>query len=369
MIKTKENLKPGFDTAIGRWAGVGPYYAMFPVDFAFEVVNKYCKKGGHILDPFAGRASSIYAAAALGRKGDGIEINPVAWIYGKAKLSPASQKKVLKRLEDIEEFCDSCNLNENQKLPKFFSCCFSKRVLKFLLTARNTLDWKNNSVDRTLMAFILIYLHGKKGQALSNQMRQTKSMAPDYSIKWWASKKFVPPKIDPVEFLKQRIVWRYLKGAPSFNDCHVYFGDSTQILKRKISNNKGRYDLLFTSPPYCGLTNYHYDQWLRLWMLGGANRPTAVKGEWRSRFSGEAKYKMLLNKVFENCAPLMTKDSVIYIRTYASKVTFNATINALRTAFPHKMIRTVKKPFYKDTQTVLFGDKSRKPGEIDIILQ
>ena len=68
----------GHSTAEARWARFGPYYAMFPIDFAFNVVDKYSKPGDKILDPFSGRGSSIYAGSILGRESIGIEINPTA---------------------------------------------------------------------------------------------------------------------------------------------------------------------------------------------------------------------------------------------------------------------------------------------------
>ena len=92
MIKLKDIVK-SFTTAESRWARFGPYYAMFPVDFAFEVVKKYSNEGDYILDPFAGRCSSIYAGGVLGRHSLGIEINPVGWLYGNVKLNPAKKIK------------------------------------------------------------------------------------------------------------------------------------------------------------------------------------------------------------------------------------------------------------------------------------
>ena len=43
-------------TAESIWAHFGPYYAMFPLSFAFNIVRKYSKEGDIILDPFAGRS-------------------------------------------------------------------------------------------------------------------------------------------------------------------------------------------------------------------------------------------------------------------------------------------------------------------------
>ena len=85
-----------YGTAASRWAGVGPYYAMFPVRFATAVVREHTKPGDCVFDPFAGRATSLFAAASEGRIGLGIEINPVGWVYGKAKLQTAKK-------EDVEE--------------------------------------------------------------------------------------------------------------------------------------------------------------------------------------------------------------------------------------------------------------------------
>mgnify|MGYP001569289467 CR=1 FL=1 len=92
-----------YETAASRWAGVGPYYAMFPASFATEIVKEYTKLGQIILDPFAGRATSLFAAAAEGRIGLGVEINPVGWVYGKAKLQTASRGSVEKRLRWLGE--------------------------------------------------------------------------------------------------------------------------------------------------------------------------------------------------------------------------------------------------------------------------
>src|SRR5687767_8526958 len=91
----------GSSTAISRWATFGPYYAMFPIDFAFEIVDKHSDVGDFLIDPFAGRFSSVFAGAALGRNSVGIEINPVGWLYGKVKAHPSQQEAVLNRLLEI----------------------------------------------------------------------------------------------------------------------------------------------------------------------------------------------------------------------------------------------------------------------------
>ena len=156
---------------------------MFPVDFAFEIIDTYTQKGDRVLDPFVGRGSSIYAAAAKDRTGCGIEINPVGWVYSSVKLRPTAKERVLKRLCEIASKAEEIDI-EQANLSEFFSCAYTPKVLRFLLSARQNLRWRarESKIDRTLMAFILVHLHGKRSSSLSNQMRDSKAMAPDYSV-------------------------------------------------------------------------------------------------------------------------------------------------------------------------------------------
>lgn len=369
MPKTSPDVsRRTFQTAVERWASVGPYFAMFPVDMAFRVVEQYTQPGDRVLDPFAGRGSSIYAAGALGRSGCGIEINPVGWLYSAVKLWPASERAVRRRLESLAPLASKPHPSEKD-LPEFFRYAYGSNVLRFLLVARDELRWRDLKVDRTLMAFILIYLHGQRKSSLSNQLRDSKAMAPDYAVRWWRARSMEPPDVDPVELLGRRLSWRYRKGQPRL-DGAVLLGDSLEILnsRRRRTALDGSFDFLFTSPPYRGVTNYHYDQWLRLWMLGGPPSPTSTGGRWRGKFEGADDYRHLLRGVFKGAAGRMKPDSVIFVRTDARQFTLDVTVEALREAFPSKAIRDEVSPAPEHTQTVLFGDRSAKPGEVDLVL-
>lgn len=362
-----------YDTAERRWEGVGPYYAMFPTAFADEVVGRYTSPGDLVLDPFAGRGTTVFSAAWQGRHGIGVEINPVGWVYAASKLRPASEESVARRLREIGESArDYCAGSD--ALPEFFHVCFSKAVLAFLACAREVLDWRESDVDRTLMATLLIYMHGKWGAALSNQMRQTKAMAPDYAVRWWKEREMSPPEVDPVEFLAARIRWRYAKGVPNVMPSEMYLGNSEEYLSQichEVRRQRKTVRLLFTSPPYFGLANYHYDQWLRLWLLGG--QPTARRQpgfqDIKGRFENAERYTSLLRNVFSAAGETVAKRSTIYVRTGAAARTFTTTFDVLREVFPRHSIERIAQPYSRPTQTRLFGDKGRKPGEIDLVLR
>lgn len=364
-----------YHDAASRWAGVGPYYAMFPVEFADDVVRKYTRPGEVVLDPFAGRGTAVFSAATQGRSAIGIEINPVGYVYAKAKLSAATQAEVTLRLDELGHLAVGFK-DDARRLPRFFHRCFSRRVRQFLLAARADLDWRRNRADWTLMALLLVYLHGKLGAALSNQMRQTKSMSPQYAVRWWDEYGLEPPDIDPVAFVKLRLRWRYAKGTPDSSEGRIYLGNSIQRLARlRQRAEEGlfpRANLLFTSPPYHAITNYHYDQWLRLWLLGGP--PNALRsGNGRGgKCESRRGYGKLLERVFTEAVHLLEEDATIYVRTDRRAFTYRTTVAVLRAVCPDKRVSEIRRPMLRASQTRLFGGGSalaKTSGEVDLILR
>src|SRR5258706_4106264 len=357
-----------YQTPYRRWAGIGPYYAMFPTQFVETVIEKYTKPGDWILDPFAGRGSSVYFAATHQRSSLGVEINPVGWVYGKTKIRPAEKCSVLARLNQVVELSKNVSTEINQNFETFFQMCYTEEVLRFLWAARNSLDWRSSETDRTLMALILVDLHGIRERSFSNQMRQSRAMAPDYSVSWWKERCLKPPEISPKNFMERKIEWRYAKGVPSSLNGDIILGDSTQILgnlSSRLLDNKIK--LLFTSPPYIDLTDYHRDQWLRLWMLGNNLSYRRSEEKYKSSFSSSLDYEVLLTKVFENAVKHMSEKGYVYVRTDARKQTLDITLTILERALPEWNYVLLERPYIKNTQTALYGDKAKKPGEIDII--
>jgi len=360
-----------YGSAIGRWVGIGPYYAMFPTAFAERVILEYTDPGHVVLDPFSGRGTAVFAAGAHDRHGIGVEINPVGYVYTRAKLRPAHPAAVERRIAELAGNAWRFRKAADD-LPEFFHHCYAPAVREFLLTARNWLDWRKSHIDCTVAALLLVHLHGKRTDSFSNQMRQTKAMSPPYAVRWWTDKRFVPPDLDPVGFLRKKLAWRYAKGRPRLRESRVFLGDSVSrlghVTKTLSALGNKRVYLLLTSPPYCGITNYHYDQWLRLWLLRGPNVPTVPTGPHQGKFVDRKAYADMLETVFVSAAGLMDPAGVIYVRTDHRAPTLQATIHALQTAFPKKHMRKLRRPSPRRTQTDLFGGKSGNEGEVDLVL-
>ena len=340
-----------------RWARLGPYYAMFPYDYASQIVKTHTKPGEAVLDPFAGRFNSVVAASYAGRVGVGVEINPLGWLYGHVKINPAARFGILThRLAEMAKLAGDYRSSTKQ-MGEFFNLCFSKETLSFLLACRENLNWKRRKADATLMAQILTSMHHQIGRGLSNQMRQTKSMSPDYSVRWWKANGFHrPPKIDPASFIRKRIEWRYKYGAPRDCASRAYYGDSTRVLDSipTVQSRSGGVKLLFTSPPYYNMVDYHKDQWLRLWMLGGSPRPVGLAHKHKKRFSDAQAYESMLSLIFGKCARMMDRKSVIVVRTHAREYTARITRDILLQCFPdHKMEEKISQS--SKSQSALFN--------------
>jgi DNA modification methylase len=138
----------------------------------------------------------------------------------------------------------------------------------------------------------------------------------------------------------KRIRWRYAKGRPYLNGSHIYLGDCSYVLNKVYKHllNSGMLPirLVFTSPPYFGVTNYHYDQWIRLWMLGYPPAPNSSLGKHRERFQIQDEYKSLLKTTFRKVSYLTDKQSVIYVRTDSRKFTLILRMMSSNKFFPTK---------------------------------
>lgn len=353
-------------TAEGRWSGFGPYYAMFPVEFARKVISTYCPPGGSVMDPFCGRGTVPFVALATGRVGLGSDINPVAWVYAKTKTDPYPDPQVvLRRARQIQ-----ASITRTDRRPKndFQALAWSTDVLGFLNAARRQLNWKGSRIDRTLMGILLVHLHAKSGNGFSNQMRQSKAMAPEYSVKWWREKQMLPPEIDIIASLEKRLEWRYKMGVVT-NAEHIprptiLLGDSRVVLRRSPTDFTA--DLILTSPPYYGVTNYRYDNWIRLWLIGDG--PALPETDAWARHGNQEQYRDLLTKTFSVCKRKSRENAVVYVRTDARKFTLETTVDVLRKTWPNKSLYFAFDGFKKATQTALFGDKGLKPGEADLLL-
>ena len=255
-----------------RFHSMCPYFAMFPESFAEHWIGSLTKPGDTVLDPFAGRGTAPFQALLMDRRGVGGDVNPVAACLNKAKLETPSVAMVSRRLARLEkEYEQGRWTAEAADTTEFFQFAFNRQTLAQMLYVRSQLDWENRRVDAFIAALVLGALHGEASSRryLSNQMPRTISTKPEYSVRFWKDRNLEAPHRNLFDVIREALAYRFASAPPSQRGRAIY-GDMRGLPLRWRGELAA---LVVTSPPYGAVTSYEEDQWLRLWFLGGYDRP------------------------------------------------------------------------------------------------
>ena len=128
-----------------------------------------------------------------------------------------------------------------------------------------------------------------------------------------------PPEIEAHTFLQRRAEWRYAKGIVEPRQpprpC-IGLGSAYDALPELARHQQ---TLCLTSPPYCNVTNYRSDNWLRLWVLGEG--PSLPDWDPEQKFTDPEKYSTMLSDCFQSTLVRCSPQTVWYIRSDARQNT------------------------------------------------
>jgi hypothetical protein len=280
--------------------GICPYFTMFPLEFPLGMLKRHAKAGQAVLDPFAGRGTTLYAGRLQGLRAFGIDSNPVAVAISEAKLANTTPWRVVAAARRILE-----EIKEPNDLPtgEFWQYAFHERVLSSLCRLREGL-LRNCESDarKALRALILGALHGPRAKQqqsyFSNQCPRTYAPKPRYSVNFWRQRKMLPPEVDVLGVLARR-AQRYFGEEKTKAWGFVVAGDSQQCASFYHVDTRAAW--IITSPPYYGMRTYIPDQWLRRWFVGG---PPDVdySNEGQLSHASQQHFAQGMRAVWANCA-------------------------------------------------------------------
>ena len=285
---------------------------MFPEQFVRKHVIAQTEIGDVVLDPFAGRGTTILESLLLGRIAFGTDTNPVAVCLSNAKANSPVSSFVLKRIRLLETRFRKRKVILVQE-DEFFSKCFHPSTLKQICFMRESLKWRDDNVDCFIAAMILGCLHGDSNRSknyLSNQMPRTISTKKGYSVRWWNEHGYVAPDRDLFSLLRDMVGYRLVSEIPRLRGKVVEADARTAAMV--LPELRGGVTLVVTSPPYLDTTDYREDQWLRLWFLGGPSEPVRGQGDDRHR-SADA-YWQFLEEAWAGVAKLLRPGATIVVR-------------------------------------------------------
>lgn len=297
-----------------RFHSICPYFAMFPEAFVRRNVLAWSKRDDVVLDPFSGRGTTIFESLVNGRVAIGCDTNPVAACLSKAKADPPKLKYVVVRLAELEKKSVRFKSKAPETKDEFFTCCFHEETLRQILFLIKNLEWRTSKVDCFIAALALGCLHGESHRTeacFSNRMPRTISTKPAYSVRWWQKNECVAPKRDVFTILNTAAQYRYVSPLPELKG-KVVEGDVRKA-GSMLRSYKETVKLVITSPPYLDITDYHEDQWLRLWFLGGPMKPISGQGK-DDRHRIVEGYWEFLSEAWQGVAPLLQDKAQIVVR-------------------------------------------------------
>ncbi|MCW3132310.1 MAG: DNA methyltransferase [Candidatus Methanospirare jalkutatii] len=132
--------------------GIHPYPARMIPQIARKLIKIYSKPDDIVLDPFCGSGGVLAEANILGRRAIGIDINPLAVLIAKVKVTPINPSKLEHCLSWINK-----KLKEpiNPKIPKFFNLkyWFKEKTIEELSILREILS---QIEDRNIRDFFYV---------------------------------------------------------------------------------------------------------------------------------------------------------------------------------------------------------------------
>ena len=289
-----------------------PYFAMFPESFVAEQLLSYTQQGELVFDPFCGRGTTVLESLLNGRAAIGSDINPVAACLTGAKAQVPDLTEIINRLDFIESVFQRAP--EITPPTEFFGACYHPKTFAEIAFLRSTLNWRADRTDRFIAAVVLGVLHGESHRSpmyLSNRMPRTISTKPDYSLRWWKARNMSPPKRETFKVLREADTFRFSKSPPKDQGA-VALCDA-RCAGDILATYRNQVALIVTSPPYLDTTDYAEDQWLRLWFLGGDDRPN-LRMYKDDRYTKIDEYWKFLQESWEGIQELLREKATIVIR-------------------------------------------------------
>jgi len=310
-----------------------PYLGKFIPQLVEVFLKHYFKKGDWIIDPFLGSGTTLIEANVLGINSVGIEISEFNCLIAKVKIKEYDIPLVEREIKDIlyktEEFSKWLSQGERQVTflynhfkkyktdSEYLNTWFSDRALQEILFYREQIkNYKNQDVLKII---------------LSRSARSAR-LIPHYDLarpkkpvreKYYCIKhrRICEPINEAIKFIN-RYSWDTIRRIKDFFQIRtnaimkVIQGDSREVDFNKIAGYKGgKFDGIFTSPPYVGLIDYH-DQHRYAYELFGFQDNgfkeigPAFKG--RSREAKE-EYKKDIIKVFQNMNRFLKPGAKIFV--------------------------------------------------------
>ena len=238
--------------------GFHGYPAMFIPQLARRLILNCSQTRDTICDIFCGSGTALVESRLLGRNAYGIELNPLAVLIAKAKITSINPEKLqrtyLKILTDAKDVKP-----KKEELPKFFNIdfWFKENVIYELTKIKQCI---NSIKDRDIKNFFLV--------AFSDTVRASSNTRyGEFKLFRIPAEKLKDRNPNVISIFRKRVEYNIDRMKEFYNDVDnrtwvkIIHGDSTK--QYDIKNDS--IDCIITSPPYGdSRTTVAYGQFSRL---------------------------------------------------------------------------------------------------------
>jgi len=310
-----------------------PYLGKFIPQLVEVFLKHYFKKGDWILDPFLGSGTTLIEANVLGIHSVGIEISEFNCLVAKVKTQkydiPLLEKEIKDILFKTKEYSNWLSKGQSQLTflqdsfkkyktdSEYLNTWLSDRALQEVLFYREQIkNYKYQDVLRIILSRATRSARLVPHYDLARPKKPVRK--PYYCIK---HKRICQPVDEAMKFIN-RYSWDTIRRIKEFDriktntTMKIIQGDSREVDFNKIKDYKGgKFDGIFTSPPYVGLIDYH-DQHRYAYELFGFDdngfKEIGPASKGRSREAKE-EYKKDIIAVFQNMNRFLKPKAKIFV--------------------------------------------------------
>ena len=257
-----------------------PYYASFRPAFVSELLENLSSKGDVIIDPWNGAGTTTTVASGLGRRAEGIDINPALTVIARARLTPPglaeSVTPLAVHLTKVATRKDETPIRHDDLLTRWMRPDAVRRLralehsIRCLLLAEPT-DAASTAKERAdTLSALPSFLYSALFLTARQLLKRFRASNPTWIRPPDKPSNRVAPGlstinevfVNSVELLGKRISKPgHLVGA-----AHVNTGDA-----KSLQHPTSSFDAAHTSPPYATRIDYVTNALVELAVLGAGD--------------------------------------------------------------------------------------------------
>ena len=235
------------------------YRACYKPQLPAHFIQRFCKKGDTVYDPFMGRGTTLIEAQLHGKRAFGNDVNPLSKILTAPRLNPPTLIEIEKRLQEI-------HLSTNEEINEDLLVFFHEDTLQEIYGWRTYFKQERlDNVDTWLQMVVCSRLTGHSIGFFSVFTLPPNLAASVTSQRRINEKRNQKPEYRDTKALIHRKSKQLLRHS-----LPKHFGRNDSVILTESADNTPQIetetvDLVITSPPFLDTIDYMQDNWLRMW--------------------------------------------------------------------------------------------------------